>query len=54
MQIDIFMSFLEKFLKYCLVTSPIQNKENVSAVVTGLSIIMESGGDSDVSKFVSR
>ncbi|NWR66762.1 CENPP protein, partial [Bucorvus abyssinicus] len=32
----------------------VQNKENVSAVITGLSIIMESGEDSDVSKFVSR
>ncbi|KFM04399.1 Centromere protein P, partial [Aptenodytes forsteri] len=30
-----------------------QNKENVSAVITDLSIIMESGEDSDVSKFVS-
>ncbi|NWW97131.1 CENPP protein, partial [Rhynochetos jubatus] len=30
-----------------------QNKENVSAVVTDLSIIMESGEDSDMSKFVS-
>lgn len=54
MQIDLFLSFLEKFLKYCLVTSPIQNKENVSAVITGLSIIIESGEDSDVSKFVLR
>ncbi|NWX49176.1 CENPP protein, partial [Steatornis caripensis] len=31
----------------------VQSKENVSAVVTDLSIIMESGEDSDVSKFVS-
>ncbi|NXT49796.1 CENPP protein, partial [Pluvianellus socialis] len=31
----------------------IQNKENVSAVITDLSIIMESGEDSDMSKFVS-
>ncbi|KAM6060438.1 centromere protein P isoform 2-T4 [Theristicus caerulescens] len=30
-----------------------QKKENVSAVITDLSIIMESGEDSDVSKFVS-
>ncbi|KAM6248214.1 centromere protein P isoform 1-T3 [Spheniscus humboldti] len=30
-----------------------QNKETVSAVITDLSIIMESGEDSDVSKFVS-
>ncbi|KFZ62898.1 Centromere protein P, partial [Antrostomus carolinensis] len=30
-----------------------QNKENVSAVITDLSIIMESGESSDVSKFVS-
>ncbi|XP_009327544.1 PREDICTED: centromere protein P [Pygoscelis adeliae] len=30
-----------------------QNKESVSAVITDLSIIMESGEDSDVSKFVS-
>ncbi|KFV45234.1 Centromere protein P, partial [Tyto alba] len=30
-----------------------QNKENVSIVVTDLSVIMESGEDSDVSKFVS-
>uniref|UniRef100_A0A8B9MPI9 Centromere protein P n=1 Tax=Accipiter nisus TaxID=211598 RepID=A0A8B9MPI9_9AVES len=30
-----------------------QNKENVSAVVTDLGIIMESGEDSDMSKFVS-
>ncbi|NWU72495.1 CENPP protein, partial [Pterocles burchelli] len=30
-----------------------QNKENVTAVITDLSIIMESGEDSDVSKFVS-
>ncbi|XP_014808996.1 PREDICTED: centromere protein P isoform X2 [Calidris pugnax] len=32
----------------------IQNKDSVSAVVTNLGIIMESGEDSDVSKFVSR
>ncbi|KFO74409.1 Centromere protein P, partial [Cuculus canorus] len=31
----------------------VQNKENVSAVVTDLGIILESGEDSDVSKFVS-
>ncbi|NWX11835.1 CENPP protein, partial [Aegotheles bennettii] len=31
-----------------------QNKENVSAVITDLSIMMDSGEDSDVSKFVSR
>uniref|UniRef100_A0A8C4U5G1 Centromere protein P n=1 Tax=Falco tinnunculus TaxID=100819 RepID=A0A8C4U5G1_FALTI len=31
-----------------------QNKENVSVVITDLSIIMESGEDSDVSKFVER
>ncbi|NXO58057.1 CENPP protein, partial [Aramus guarauna] len=31
----------------------IQNKESVSAVITDLSIIMESGEDSDMSKFVS-
>ncbi|NWS73789.1 CENPP protein, partial [Crotophaga sulcirostris] len=31
----------------------VQNKENVSAVITDLSIILESGEDSDVSKFVS-
>ncbi|NXE75913.1 CENPP protein, partial [Cochlearius cochlearius] len=31
----------------------IQNKEDVSAVITDLSIIMESGEDLDVSKFVS-
>ncbi|KFV60476.1 Centromere protein P, partial [Gavia stellata] len=30
-----------------------QNKENVSAVITDLTIIMESGDDSDVRKFVS-
>ncbi|NWS62878.1 CENPP protein, partial [Chunga burmeisteri] len=30
-----------------------QNKKNVSAVITDLSIIMESGEDLDVSKFVS-
>ncbi|XP_035748119.1 centromere protein P [Egretta garzetta] len=30
-----------------------QNKENVSAVITDLSIVMESGEDLDVSKFVS-
>ncbi|NXX11460.1 CENPP protein, partial [Podargus strigoides] len=30
-----------------------QNKENVSAVISDLSIIMESGEDSDVKKFVS-
>uniref|UniRef100_A0A8C0HSE4 Centromere protein P n=1 Tax=Buteo japonicus TaxID=224669 RepID=A0A8C0HSE4_9AVES len=30
-----------------------QNKENVSAVVTDLGIVMESGEDSDMSKFVS-
>ncbi|GAB0194707.1 centromere protein P [Grus japonensis] len=30
-----------------------QNKESVSAVITDLSIIMESGEDSDMSKFVS-
>ncbi|XP_050568843.1 centromere protein P isoform X2 [Cygnus atratus] len=30
-----------------------QNKENVSAVITDLSIIMESGEHSDLSKFVS-
>ncbi|NXC71372.1 CENPP protein, partial [Anhinga anhinga] len=30
-----------------------QNKDNVSAVVTDLSITMESGEDSDLSKFVS-
>ncbi|NXX81990.1 CENPP protein, partial [Urocolius indicus] len=30
-----------------------QSKENISAVVTDLSIAMESGEDSDVSKFVS-
>ncbi|NWI27729.1 CENPP protein, partial [Sula dactylatra] len=31
-----------------------QNKDNVSTVVTDLSISMESGEDSDLSKFVSR
>ncbi|NWH53878.1 CENPP protein, partial [Fregata magnificens] len=31
-----------------------QNKENMSALITDLSIIMESGEDSDVSKFLSR
>ncbi|KAM6062167.1 centromere protein P isoform 1-T1 [Chlamydotis macqueenii] len=31
-----------------------QNKDNVSAVITDLSIVMESGEDSDMSKFVSR
>ncbi|XP_030357791.1 centromere protein P isoform X3 [Strigops habroptila] len=31
-----------------------QNKAGVSAVITDLSIIMEPGGDSDLSKFVSR
>ncbi|XP_040449463.1 centromere protein P [Falco naumanni] len=31
-----------------------QNKENVSVVITDLSIIMESGENSDVSKFVER
>ncbi|NWH56439.1 CENPP protein, partial [Geococcyx californianus] len=31
----------------------VQTKENVSAVVTDLSIILESGEDSDVNKFVS-
>ncbi|XP_035193283.1 centromere protein P [Oxyura jamaicensis] len=31
-----------------------QNKENVSAVITDLSIIMEPGEYSDLSKFVSR
>ncbi|PKK21655.1 centromere protein P [Columba livia] len=31
-----------------------QTKESVSTVITDLSITMESGGDSDVSKFVSR
>ncbi|KFV94430.1 Centromere protein P, partial [Eurypyga helias] len=31
----------------------LQNKEDVSAVITDLSIIMESGEDSDMSKFVS-
>ncbi|KAM6301022.1 centromere protein P [Aegotheles albertisi] len=31
-----------------------QNKENVSAVITDLSVMMDSGEDSDVSKFVSR
>ncbi|XP_010020498.1 PREDICTED: centromere protein P-like [Nestor notabilis] len=30
-----------------------QSKANVSAVITDLSIIMEPGGDSDLSKFVS-
>ncbi|XP_040425125.1 centromere protein P isoform X3 [Cygnus olor] len=30
-----------------------QNKENVSAVITDLSVIMESGEHSDLSKFVS-
>ncbi|XP_061864296.1 centromere protein P isoform X3 [Colius striatus] len=30
-----------------------QSKENISTVITDLSIVMESGEDSDVSKFVS-
>ncbi|NXG54394.1 CENPP protein, partial [Hemiprocne comata] len=30
-----------------------KNKENVSAVITDLSVVMDSGEDSDMSKFVS-
>lgn len=51
--INTFFFLVEKILK-CIILSPIQNKENVSAVITDFNIRMESEEYSDLSKFVSR
>lgn len=52
--INTFFFLVEKILKYLIIFSPIQNKENVSTVITDFNVIMESGEYSDLSKFVSR